>query len=441
MSLAAAANHPANCGSATTQSFPLLYAKQTISQRSFDLSTNLVPRLVSGGNLSAVAVGDALYNRAEAAITADDHELQLESRGLRPVNLWRVSSSNNQVLQPQADNPRAIECFGNGTAQITVELLNGEKQVTTLVGNISTPNIVDTFTGLAGGSLIQHIYQQTAAQCARPTMPPQHYAAYSTFSPATQSFTKNAGCWFDGDLSGVSVDTAGGATRMCTAVTPWHALGIVHASFHPAVGETVMFVDSNGAVVTRSVEAVQYVGSRDCSVIKFTQALPSTVAKYPLLPTDAASYLPVNRILYNQGVAGTSYSMYRCPLLALSHYIGDPEFSGQRSGRFVYVRDVEIAYFEAGDGVYSNYSTWFPNHAGKFAGDPWLSPIRGGDSGGPQFVLVNNQLVLIGSHRTSFLCYNLASLRSEIQTVINALGPANQTLGAADLSTFTNFAS
>jgi hypothetical protein len=440
MSLAAA-NYPLDCGTATTASFPLLYAKQSVSQRSFDLSTNVVPRLLTSSGVTPVAIGDALYNRAEAAITADDYAVELTSRGLRPVILRRVTSSNNQVLQPQADNPRSIRYVGNGTARITVELVTGEKQVTTLAGKTSTPNIVDSFNGFAGGSLIQHFYQQMAAQCAKPTAPPQHYSVFSTFSPATQSFAKNAGCWFDGDLSGVSVATAGGATRMCTAVTPWHALGIVHAAFHPAVGETVMFVDNTGAVVTRTVEAVQYVGLRDCSVIKFSTALPATVAKYPLLPADAVNYLPVNRILYNQGVPQNSYSMHRCPLLALSHYIVHPDFARQRSGRFVYVRDVEVTLFLAGASVSADYSTWFPDHSGNFAGDTWLSPIRGGDSGGPQFAILNNQLVLIGSHATAFSCLNLAPLRSEIQTVINALGPANQTLGAADLSTFTNFAS
>jgi hypothetical protein len=436
----AAQNHPKNCGFATTATYPLLYSKQSISQRSFDLAAITVPRVVSGGATTEVDVGDSLNLRSEAALTANDYLLNLNSRGLRDVVLRRVIASNENVLRPRTNNPRSIEYIGNGACIITVELVSGEKQVIGLTGQTSTPNVVDSFVSFIGGSLIKHIYDQTALQCAKNTSHPQHYSVFSTFSPATQSFAKNAGCWFDGDLSGVNVATAGGTTRMCTVVTPWHALGIVHASFHPRVGETVMFVSNAGAVVTRTVEAVQYVGQRDCSVIKFTQALPDSVAKYPLLPADAGDFLPVNRIFYNQGVPLNLYSMYRCPIVAISHYIADPAFVGQRGGRFVYVRDVEFAEFLAGSSINANYSTWFPNHSGNFEGDTWLSPIRGGDSGGPQFVLINNQLVLIGSHITAFSCLNIAPLRSEIQAVINALGPANQTLGSANLSGFTNFA-
>jgi hypothetical protein len=440
MSLMQAVNHPLDCGSATTASFLLSYEKQRVNQRSFDLTAITVPRIVSGGAATEIAVGDSLNLRTEAALTANDYLLTLNSRGLRDVVLRRVIASNENVLRPRTNNPRSIEYIGNGSCVITAELVSGEKQVIGLAGQTSTPNVVDSFVSFIGGSLIKHIFDQTALQCAKNTSRPQHYSAFSTFNPATQSFTKNAGCWFDGDLSGVSVATAGGATRMCAAVTPWHALGVVHASFHPSIGETVMFVDNTGAVVTRTVEAVQYVGLRDCSVIKFTQALPDSVAKYPLLPADAGDFLPVNRIFYNQGVPLNLYSMYRCPIVAISHYIADPNFVGQRGGRFVYVRDVEYTEFLAGAGINANYSTWFPNHSGNFEGDTWLSPIRGGDSGGPQFVLINNQPILVGSHITPFSCLNLAPLRSEIQTVINALGPANQTLGAADLSAFTNFA-
>jgi hypothetical protein len=77
----------------------------------------------------------------------------------------------------------------------------------------------------------------------------------------------------------------------------------------------------------------------------------------------------------------------------------------------------------------------FPNYNGVPSG------IRGGDSGGPCFFIINGELALghcfLGGNGGPFH----PSFLSQIQAALDTLGPGGQTYQTVDLSEFTNFAS
>jgi hypothetical protein len=159
--------------------------------------------------------------------------------------------------------------------------------------------------------------------------------------------------------------------------------------------------------------------------VRFSQALPSTVKTYKTLPANWQDYAPI------ANSAGDR--TFRWPILITSHYRWDADWPLQRSNRFAYISEI---YHNRGTFILFRRSS--PDFA-DYNGSP--SGIRGGDSGGPCFFIINGELVLVhcffGANGGPFQPAYLA----QIQTAIDSLGPGGQTYETADLSGFTNFAS
>lgn len=437
-------NHPINCGLATTANFSRTFAKQSIAERSFNLSLQYEPRILSQGQTESLVFNDSNIVRSTQNVTVNDARIIVSPFMNRRAFLRRVESSNNSIFFSESPSAPLFIHGGVGSCLLFAELDTGETQVITAIAQASSPQTVDIFVSFVDGSLCSYIYNTMEALCDDSTLKPNHYGFYDSYNIASGEFTKNTSCWLrDFDLSGVCVATESGNTRMCVAITPHHAIAIKHDSFHPQVGESVTFVTNDGSVIVRTVQDVSYVESFDCSVIKFSNQLPSGVTKYKLLPSNASNYLPINRNFYNpNGSIQTSTQMHRCPVIVVSHYMADTSYALQRSNRFAYVRDVDQANISQGQGFISGgYSTHFTNYSGFFEGDAWLSPIRGGDSGGPCFAVINQELVLLGSHITAFSTSSLSAFLSQIQSTIDTLGPSGQTIQTVDLSGFTDFSS
>jgi hypothetical protein len=438
-----ARHHPINCG-ITDSVFLRTFTKQSVNQRSFDIALQYEPRLLQEGNIEPVILNDTNLLRSTQNVTVNDARIIVLPFMNRKAFLKKVKSSNTNIFFTGSPDSPLFFNNSTGSCLLSAELDTGETQVITAIAQASSPQTVDTFVSFVENSLCYHIYNEMFELCNNSTTKPNHYGYYNIYNTSNEQFTKNPNCWFsEFDLSGVCVATGSGNTRMCVAITPHHAIGIKHGSFHPQIGESVFFVANDNSVVSRVVQNVSYVSNFDCSVIRFNNSLPDNINKYKLLPSNVSSFLPNNRNFYNSnGSIQSSVQMHRCPVIVVSHYIADPSYTLQRNNRFVYVRDVDEAITDLGQGKISgNYSTHFPNYNGFFEGDTWLSPIRGGDSGGPCFAVINQELVLLGSHITAFSTGSLCAFLTEIQNTINTLGPSGQTIQTVDLSSFTDFSS
>jgi hypothetical protein len=234
---------------------------------------------------------------------------------------------------------------------------------------------------------------------------------------------------------------------MCTAITPWHAIAINHFSFHPQVGEVVEFVAPDNSVVSRTVDSFSQVGSLDCVIVKFTEALPSEIKKYKMLPSDAGDYFPINKNIFNVDNVIDAQRLADFPIIICSHYIREASYPLSRNNRFVYMHRVETAVFEESDisPIYGlGYLEYFFVHSPSsidsgYSG--YAANVVGGDSGGAIFTIINNELILFSNHVGTFYSLNLCKFLSQIQSTIDTLGPSGQTIQTVDLSEFTDFSS
>ncbi len=445
-------NHPIDCGVATTSEFLISWEKQTVAERSFDLSKVPISRITSAGSSSSAQVGDTNYSRNTGATSVTDYSVLPVFRDGKTGTIEFLTSTNTAIANNSSSLDVLFSHVSNGTAGIVVGLFTGEKAAISLTMQESTGDTVDEFSSFVTGSAIKNSNDKTAELKGGSTEAPLHYAFYSTYNNSTSTYQKNANCWLASfDLSGLCVDTAGGNTRMCTAITPWHALAINHFDFHPKVGEVVKFVDPNNTVVSRTVASFSQVGSLDCVVVRFTQALPSEIKKYKMLPSNAGNYFPTNKNIYQSTDIFRRQRSRLLPLIVCSHYINEPSYSLSRNNRFVYLHRAETIVFEESDLIDLGYefsplssNTRFIQHS-PFSMDSgyngYVNNIVGGDSGGPIFTIINNELVLMASHVGAYYALNLCKFLTEIQSTINALGPSGQTIQTANLSSFTNFSS
>lgn len=444
----ASKNHPIDCGMATTSEFPISWEKQTIANRSFDILKIPVPRITEAGSSSPVQVGDTNYTRNVGATSVTDYSVVPLFRDGKSGFVKSITSNNTAVANNASSSDSLLSYISSGLAPIEIGLFTGEKNITVLNMEELTSNTVDVFSGFANGSAIKNSNDAFTNLKDGSTSAPTHYGYYSTYNNATSSYQKNPNCWLaDYDLSGLSVKTGSGSTRMCTAITPWHALAINHFSFHPQVGEVVEFVAPDNSVVSRTVDSFSQVGSLDCVIVKFTEALPSEIKKYKMLPADAGDYFPVNRNIFNVDDVIDTQRLADLPIIVCSHYIREASYPLSRNNRFVYLHRVETAVFEESDinPIYGlGYLDFFFVHKQSsldsgYSG--YSTNIVGGDSGGSIFTIINDDLVLFSNHVGSFYSLHLCKFLSQIQSTIDSLGPSGQTIQTVDLSGFTDFSS
>lgn len=420
----ASSNHPINCGEADSE-FAFNFAKQTIADRSVDVTVTTEYKQLFAGSTASVVVGDINYARNTPSIAGTGARLNLEYRQDKFARVRSTSSSNPAVLAAAASDPLLFEYQSTGSAVLGFELSNGERFAKSVTASTTSSPIVDTFVSFVTGSLGQHIEAQTRARANGSTSSPNHYPIYSTFNQTTNTYEKNTGCWAaDLDFSGMMVNKvgSGGVTRV-SAITPHHAIGAAH--YGPEVGDVIYFCDANNQTVSRTVSARQDFADSDSCLVRFSEALPSAVKTYKTLPTDWQDYAPI--------ASSAGDRTFNWPILITSHYRWDAEWPLQRSNRFVYISEI---YRNLGTVILFRRSS--PDFA-DYDGSP--SGIRGGDSGGPCFFIINGELVLahcfFGANGGPFQ----PAYRAQIQDAIDSLGPGGQTYETVDLSAFTNFAS
>jgi hypothetical protein len=437
MTIEPAINCPIDCGVATTSEFSRQFTKQTVSNRTADLNFFIENVEIEAGSVSSVVLGDINYSRETFSVSATNYRVSVDFLPERFASIESIESGDNSILEQSANDLFLFEYQSTGSTTLTTTFNTNEKitkSFTTLTE--STSETQNTFVSFLNNSLGNHIFDQMRQYADNTTSPPNHYPLYTTFDFSNNNYVRNTSHWSHPlDFSGLMVNKSGsGGVTMVTAVTPHHAVGVSH--YRPEVGDTIVFCDLNNQTVTRQVQSVGLIPAIDFVVVRFSEALPETVKKYKLLPSNYEDYLPLNR---DFKIADGSIVTFRCgylPVVITSHYRWDADWPLQRPNRYAYIyqtgRQLEkiLSYLPANTE---------PNNFSTYDGTP--SNIRGGDSGGPSFFVINNDLVLASVHVTSTSGTFISSFLSQAQEKIDELGPSGQTIQTVDLSGFTDFSS
>jgi hypothetical protein len=229
----------------------------------------------------------------------------------------------------------------------------------------------------------------------------QELNVYTTKNNATNTYVRNPNCWVTADKTCWPV-WSNGANRYCGAlISPRHLICAKHA---PPSG-VVRFVTNSNVVVERTVSGSVDVGNLDLQVRSLDSDVPGTISFAKVLPADYLDYLPTRKI---------------------------PSIAGNQQQELVIRESIWV------EPEFDFPDRWIADNAFTERYVPFTKPIVRGDSGSPVFLLINNSLVVTGTHFGSFVSPSIAHWFADVNAAMTTLGGGYQ-LTPIDLSSFTNY--
>ncbi len=233
---------------------------------------------------------------------------------------------------------------------------------------------------------------------------------FTTRGDATNPWVRNPTVWTGRgnkalDLTGASPWVSYGYyAKGGTLISPRH---FVFANHAPIVnGATIIFVDKNNNIITRTLQSQQRIGTTDIQLGVLDSDVPPSIAYYPIV-----SYNEVVQYLLGSGSITFSPTI---PLLVL-----DQEDKAL-------VQDAKYAL---------STETMFVWPLGGTARLSFHEPIVSGDSGNPGFFVINNKLALIITLTSTSSGPTYGSYISELNQAMTNLGGGYQ-VERVDLSYF-----
>lgn len=214
-----------------------------------------------------------------------------------------------------------------------------------------------------------------------------------------------------------------------TLISPRHVVMASH--YHVTVGAKMMFVAPDGTSHERTLTAVKSINDNsDITVGILDRDLPSTIATYEVI--DYNTYAKKIGLVGQQNPEVLMASLNQDGQVFLHAlqavyrmgYAGD----GAPKARFSHI------YFFTPVPP----QTEIPNTPSTPMRLALTGAIRDGDSGHPNFVVINNRLVLMGIHMTATTGDVLGARALAINAAMKELGGGYQ-LKIADLSCFTDY--
>jgi uncharacterized delta-60 repeat protein len=225
------------------------------------------------------------------------------------------------------------------------------------------------------------------------------------------TYLRNTGVWTSAgsssiDWTGISpYNTSGGYHAPGTLISPRHVLMATHYS--ASVGAKMIFVDSSNTVYERTVFSIQSISGTDINVGVLDSDVPDSITYYAVIASSTLS-----SVLQKFTTGG----------------IDVPIISFDQEKKAI-ARSMNTIGTSITHNVYSTTSR------ATFSED-----IVSGDSGNPNFILIDNQAVLIGSHRGAGSFPNLGAYISQINSAMTSLGGGYQLTEYTPLTCFDNYA-
>jgi len=349
------------------------------------LNEERITELVPAG-VSAQVVDDMNVSRSSTATVRFDRQIFAAASLDYPVTFESLDEAKATV-----DSDGYVTPVGTGS----VGILAKSKWITKrydFTANVPAVLSVDTWVSYLSGSLGDAIHTAIQARIAAST----NRNVYSVIDHVTPAYTRNASCWITADKTAWPVWNSWTGSLFCgAAVTPKHMMFAWHAG--PPVGTTLRFVTNSNTVVTRTIASHVLTGAPDMLIAELDSALPGTITPCKVLPTTWQDKVSLGNL---------------------------PMITGNYSQQ-LYIRDWLTAYSAC-----AHESSTVAAYAGM------TGNVIGGDSGSPCFVMIDNQLVVLGGHYTTTGCSFITSLYTAINAAITSSG---YTLTPIDLSAYPTY--
>lgn len=209
-------------------------------------------------------------------------------------------------------------------------------------------------------------------------------------------------------------------------ISPRHIIGAAHFR---AVGPMV-WLDNQGVYHTASVLSWESIPNTDI-VIQYLDTSITGITPFKVLPADLESYMPNSDFTVQHNLP--------C-LTKIKHTPwGDRD-------------TLQINHFHALDysQLYYYDSIWIAaartdTNIAALATEAWQGAISGGDSGGPLFIPINGESVIVGTYHTATTSHAFHTRIAAIEAVMNSLAVAQgdmtaYSLNKVNLTSFTSYA-
>lgn len=338
-------------------------------------------------------------------VTLDGHD---------PMVTW--SSLTPSVATITADG--SASRVSDGLAVFEASGIYGKRQYKRQMTR-SGAGAVDVFDGYVAGSLGKHIVDQMTALVAGKTPSDATRLNYSTrtgdfSSPVIARNGANFAASID--LSGMSVwrsEVNNHGYWPCALVSSRHVI----AANHVAGGGLFSYawLTPGGAIVKASVVAAKVIEGTDLQVGYLDQAMPAGVKRFKVLPANYRSYLP-------------SAATYWIPALSKRQKVGDDMVAWIDTATYDAMRilPTRLAEVTGSDFVTRHYAE-VPRIGQLDPADPlraWQTELHTGDSGGPHFLVINGEAVLLGHYADVAGCPHIADYATQIEAAMNAMAVA-----------------
>ena len=419
-----AKNYPINCGTMTSPP-QWAFRKKPLNERNFEIIADEVLRITENGSVEFTTYKDLLLRNESFASYVSDFNVTasfLVPNYYEPIT---ISSENTNVLTINESTNTAIASFeSEGSCVLKGVSPSGETSLCKVNAQEYISQDVTTFLGYTNDSLAFNVTNAVDQRIVGKNS--SHRPLYTTQNHASSIYVRNPDCLLsDIDLTCLSPWNSEGQTFMGgILVSPYHVLYCTHFGFYPNVGHTVRFITQDNTVVTRTITATlvhpdyddsNYNYRYDFTLIKLDEKIDPVVdgiSYAHVLPANWADYLPS---------------------LSRSHTI--PVFGTNQFERVTISQECDFL------------GTIFTGLPPTGARASFYEGMIRFDSGSPQFIIVNDQVVVLGpvtgagSGNGSFVSYHMTVLNNMMQQLggLDENGDPYQ-LSVIDLSMFTSYA-
>lgn len=280
------------------------------------------------------------------------------------------------------DQQGYVTTINAGTVSITVYVGAHQKSIQHR-GAFLGPALTSVFDRYDTGTLGEEITNQISSLIA----------AGKTSMNLVSNGQWNSDCWASGlDWSGVALSNSTANNRRgATLISPQHVYMATH--FPVGVGATVIYLTSAGEQITRTLSARQDVGND--IMIGLLDSPVADATYYKVLPSNYREYISL---------------------------IQQPQIICTDQQRKAILRN----WLDSDQNVVHLTASQLSEN------------IITGDSGQPIFTVIQDELVLLGSHWTATSGRNASSMIPQINSAMTSLGGGYQ-LSVVDLSAYTNY--
>lgn len=244
-------------------------------------------------------------------------------------------------------------------------------------------------------------------QNKNPTTDKLIYSSQNPYTNGIGQFIRNSSCWINGvsNISCFSPAQLSGASwnqRAGTLITKKHIILAKHYMIPIIGGGTpLIFVDNNNNVVRRNLISYANDNLTDISIGLLDNEIPSNISIAKVLPTNYQNYIDSSQNFLSAALDQEEKALVKVWTGLLSYTTNE--------GSYKYIN------------IVSPGENYLPPTLHQYS--IWNETTIGGDSGNPIFIIIDNELVLLGCWHTPWSGPFITNRYNQVNNLINSLSP------------------